>query len=360
MEALRRCQRTALEFCKNQDKGIVRMCCGSGKTRVEVELCAQEQISCLIAPRNSLIDQHQKLLKKFGLDYIIINCENDKKSIKIEKNKKICIIINNASLENLPCIPDIVVVDEAHTHKNSVKETEFIRQAKRRYFFTATPQEMDDVDFYGEVIFTYDYSEALEDGIVCPIKIVPIWKNEKIHEKIEAEMINRTLSHCIHYYETVEAENNSVNSVDVNLYTNEVFKISAKISKEDRELKFKVFRDKGGHLVSCQTISYGIDFQECDSVYLNKIFQSIADLIQKIMRCIRKYKKNPNKIGHVFIRMDIDDPLKTDITEEMKYEQQSLLCTLISALENGLDLKIFENYSPFKRIAKNKKIIEQL
>ena len=44
--SLRTCQIDALTACNENDKGIIRMCCGSGKTMVEIELCLQEKISC--------------------------------------------------------------------------------------------------------------------------------------------------------------------------------------------------------------------------------------------------------------------------------------------------------------------------
>ena len=47
-------------------------------------------------------------------------------------------------------------MDEAHTHKDSIKKTK-IKDIKRKYFFTATPQDMNDISFYGETIYRYDY-----------------------------------------------------------------------------------------------------------------------------------------------------------------------------------------------------------
>jgi superfamily II DNA or RNA helicase len=60
---LRDCQILALEACHHHDLGIVRMCCGSGKTLVEIKLCLQEQRSCLVAPRNALLYQHVQQIK---------------------------------------------------------------------------------------------------------------------------------------------------------------------------------------------------------------------------------------------------------------------------------------------------------
>ena len=57
------CQILALDACDSNNKGIIRMCCDSGKTLVEVKLCLQERISCLIVPRNALLSQHIQTFK---------------------------------------------------------------------------------------------------------------------------------------------------------------------------------------------------------------------------------------------------------------------------------------------------------
>jgi superfamily II DNA or RNA helicase len=62
--SLRTCQLLALNQCKKHNTGIVRMCCGSGKTKIEIKLCMQEKISCLVAPRNALLKQHVNEIKK--------------------------------------------------------------------------------------------------------------------------------------------------------------------------------------------------------------------------------------------------------------------------------------------------------
>jgi superfamily II DNA or RNA helicase len=183
---LRECQLIALQKCKENSKGIVRMCCGSGKSLVEIMLCLQEQTSCFIAPRNALIKQHIETIKElvgyigndeysFETDtfkLIVINNESDYREYD-NSEKQVCFIINNCSLSKMPITPDIFIVDEAHTHKDSIIKCAKIKNAKRKYFFTATPQDMNDVNFYGETVYRYDYIHALQRDIVCPFKIVP-------------------------------------------------------------------------------------------------------------------------------------------------------------------------------------------
>ena len=164
-QKLRVCQKNALYACSQNDKGIISMFCGAGKTLVEVMLCINEKVSCLIVPRNALLNQHLKLFRKLchikedsfenkKYKLIVINCENDFKNFTKTK-KKVVFIVNNSSIQKLPVTPDLIVVDEAHTHMSVIKTTLTVKHCKKRFFFTATPTGMDDTKFYGNIIYSY-------------------------------------------------------------------------------------------------------------------------------------------------------------------------------------------------------------
>lgn len=370
--SLRTCQIDALTSCNENDKGIIRMCCGSGKTMVEIELCLQENISCLVAPRNALLKQHITEFKKkvnykdtgnefkysFStetFELFTINCEADyeKYDVKGKSSKKVCFIINNCSLTKLPVTPDILIVDEAHTHKMAVFKCKTLKNVKRKYFFTATPQDMTDVDFYGPVINTYDYLQALTENYVTKFKIVPIWKKENFHVELQEKMDTRNLTHCIHFYQTVkenESHNLSLSDVPINFLKN-----GQKITNltKNRDTIFKNFKQKGGHLLSCQTISYGIDIPECDSVFLSYIGTSIPDTVQKMMRAIRLNNAKKDKIAYIFVLMDIPEPEQefdldgVDITSTVKELQQQLIFKISGILKEGLDLDVLRDYHPY-------------
>jgi len=367
---LRSCQILALDACKKNKIGIVRMCCGSGKTVVEIELCLQEQISCLIAPRNALLKQHIESFKtRIGyidsdtFDYsfetdlvkiVTINNESDFDGIELPTNKKLCIIINNSSLVKLPVKPDIVVVDEAHTHKESVAKHSYIKNAPRKYFFTATPQDMDNVKLYGETIYRYDYNLAVECGYVRPFKIIPIWNNKNANESIKEHMNKLGLTHCIHFYRTVNATKPNLRDVDKKSLPN-CQTITASTSSDNRQTVLNNFKARGGHLLSCQTISYGIDIPECDSVFLSYVGNSIPDLVQKIMRAIRVNVMKPDKIAYVFVSLDIEEQGEGDITEEIKSLQQQLVFKMCTMIQNGIDIDLLKLYHPYKQ-----HVVEQL
>ena len=364
---LRTCQIDALTACKENEKGIIRMCCGSGKTMVEIELCLQENISCLVAPRNALLKQHILEFKKkvnykdasnefeysFStktFELFTINCETDYENYKLS-TKKVCFIINNSSLTKLPVTPDILIVDESHTHKMTVFKSKILKNVKRKYFFTATPQDMTDTDFYGPVINTYDYLQALNDKFVTKFKIVPIWKKENFHIELQEKMDQRNLTHCIHFYETVK-ENDSSHNLALSDVPIKELKNGQKITDQtkNRDTVFKNFKEKGGHLLSCKTISYGIDIPECDSVFLSYVGNSIPDSVQKMMRAIRLNNAKKDKVAYIFVLMDIPEPEtfdeELDITSTIKELQQQLVFKISGILKEGLDLDILQDYHP--------------
>jgi superfamily II DNA or RNA helicase len=122
---------------------------------------------------------------------ITINCESGS-SIISDKNddKKTMYVFNNSSFDKLDIIPDILVVDEAHTHQQSLLNAGFMEKIARRYFFTATPQNMTDETFYGETIYRFDYDLALEMNYVTQFKIVPIWASDETEKATELKTKN--------------------------------------------------------------------------------------------------------------------------------------------------------------------------
>jgi hypothetical protein len=217
---------------------------------------------------------------------------------------------------------------------------------------------MYDTDFYGDTIYRYDYDEAVLMNYVTQFKIVPIW-NKDFASELKEKMTTRNLTHCIHFYETVKGESSkNIRLNDVDLAN---FKNGQKITDKtkNRDIVLNNFKNQGGHLLSCKTISYGIDIPECDSVFLSYIGKSIPDLVQKIMRSIRLYKQNPNKISYIFLLMDDQEEFEEGECDAIEIQQQ-LIFKIASMLTEGIDIDILNNYNPYKRIAKLENEIVEL
>jgi len=90
-------QKECVDNCLKNDYGIVDMCCGSGKTRCELEVCLNFKRSCIVAPRNILLQQHydniKELTKHLDIDLtdIIHQCDTSVTQVHINKD----ININN-------------------------------------------------------------------------------------------------------------------------------------------------------------------------------------------------------------------------------------------------------------------------
>jgi superfamily II DNA or RNA helicase len=167
-------------------------------------------------------------------------------------------------------------------------------------------------------------------------------------------MKDRNVSHCIHFYDYVKESENSKNMSLTKAFTKK-FLNKSKITEKtkDRNIIFNGFKENGGHLLSCKTISYGIDIPECDSVFLSYIGNSIPDLIQKIMRGIRKYTLKPDKITYVFVLMDCCELKEGDITKDVKETQQQLIYKIACMLQSGIDIDLLHP-------KKNTTIIDEL
>jgi hypothetical protein len=355
----------AIKACKENDKGIINMFCGSGKTRVLVEVALSYNISLIIVPRNVLIEQHIETIKKNpnykDFELITINCEEKDKKYK-KNNKKTIYIVNNSSLnifDNLKIVPDVVCIDEAHVSKNLVKECKAVKNCVKRYYFTATPQDMDDEEIYGKEIYKFSYLQARTCNYVCDFKIVPIISNNP--EELNEEMKKRNLNHCIHYYPTVKEINNGKMCAE---QANDNFKKSKLIEgttpKEIRKEIINNWKKDGGHLISCKTISYGLDIQECDSVFISNVSDSHTEFIQQMSRAIRKFNKNPDKIAYIFVLFDdlkIQKENK-DITNEIKNCKSKLAIKIGTILKQGMDIDILNKQKIYKDKKTDNELIE--
>ena len=90
-------------------------------------------------------------------------------------------------------------------------------------------------------------------------------------------MKRRGLSHCIHFYETVNGKGLAVNG-EINTSALGKYKKITQTTK-NRYGIIEKFKESGGHLLTCKTISYGIDIKECNAVFLAYVSNSVPDTV---------------------------------------------------------------------------------
>jgi len=229
MEQLsRNCQINAFnaitDILKTDPKCIVKMFCGTGKSRVirEVVLNQKKDLSIIVFPSLALIRQ-------FTNDYLqtiqsqesykILNISTEilddftsttdpleiKKFLKLEKQKIICITYQSlktlvSNLENT--VIGLACFDEAHrTTSDGVKELIYESDKyEKQVFFTATPinqngikmfeRDEDEMGRYGDcgkLASEYTYLQGLRDGILSLFELrVDLYTDDTVEHMYES------------------------------------------------------------------------------------------------------------------------------------------------------------------------------
>lgn len=184
--------RTIEAIAKGQDRILVVMATGTGKTFVAFQIIwrlwkarARRRI-LFLADRNILIDQARTNdFKPFGAAMTKITNRQVDKSYEIYLSLYQAVTGNeeerNIYRQFSPDFFDLVIVDECH--RGSAAEDSAWREILE-YFssatqigLTATPKETKDVsniDYFGDPIFTYSLKQGIEDGFLAPFKVVRV------------------------------------------------------------------------------------------------------------------------------------------------------------------------------------------
>ena len=227
---LRPHQKEAVESCKVHPYGTITDTCGAGKSYEEAELIYDAfdngaNVVCYGAHRLALILQQKHSLLKYGearvgtkyrytateKDFTILEVssadrEHDATTVITEivaaiehakrNNEKLLIYFCYASaerlykaLEKFEKKADMILMDEAHYGNMSTNDSDeqfnrhlFRNVAERMYFFTATPTTLTTHHMGLEVmpvIHSYNYGDALQDGVVLPFTVHWLIKKPK-------------------------------------------------------------------------------------------------------------------------------------------------------------------------------------
>lgn len=209
--------RKSLKYYKEHDKGRLYMPCGTGKTLmcywITDKLNDKKRI-CIVVPSLYLLSQMYNTwveLKEckyllVGSDAEIKTCDDTGLLLSTDKNDieqyltkhnddELIIITTYQSSEVLSGVCkkinfelDIIIYDEAHkTVGSSDRSFSCLLNddnitTKKRLFTTATEKiysgddddiiSMDDVTVYGDIIYSYSFKNAIEDGQLCDYQVI--------------------------------------------------------------------------------------------------------------------------------------------------------------------------------------------
>lgn len=222
---LRDYQKEAInQWIKNDGHGLWAMATGSGKTITSLAGATHLLNSLkgyvplvVVVPYMHLVEQWASEGRNFNIDFI--KCNSDYAHWENEINhaltnsihdKKVLIPILTttgtyktarfqkqiAKLDNI-----LLIVDEAYNFGSKDIRKHYITNTRFRLGLSATPKRhMDDegsqaiLDYFGDVIYTYDLKDAIRDGNLTPYYYYPIFVNLTADEEQEYYELSMKIS----------------------------------------------------------------------------------------------------------------------------------------------------------------------
>jgi superfamily II DNA or RNA helicase len=330
------------------DKCIVKMFCGTGKSRI-MRCCRSAQgvnLCVYVMPSLSLIEQfYTDYLHDFDKTHILrISCEQGSTTdpteiehfLKKDKNKIICVtyqsfktLIDNLAGNKI----NVCIFDEAHhilgEKMQQTQQTIFETSAcEKQIFFTATPKNsdsvvMDDKDgsligSCGKLVYKYSYFKGVMNGFLNPFEIRLDFytenTNKSVYESIARAVLATGNSRVLTFHVGVNGD--SVTSVlqfvdealfiaAFNKVLHEEFPdkvrhyqsvrmvgLTSKIipkTRTDILRQFDTTPDNEIMIISsCQTIGEGIDTKRANMCVFVDPKSSFVSITQNIGRIVRK------------------------------------------------------------------------
>ncbi len=363
-----------VEHFKEFDRGNVIMACGTGKTLTSYWIDKEMHNSVVIVavPSLYLLSQMhgdwsaQMASEKRKYNFILIGSDADydeakcdfkhlllttntdeiaKKLTYLMKQKKIlktCIITTYQSADRLVAAlkqtnitPNMCIFDEAHKTVGQ-KDKQFslllddnIIKIDNRLFMTATQRyfngnddnilSMDDVNWYGQNIATFNTSSAIKNGLLVDYQIVMMYINDEYIEKfvkenkfawynnkiIDAQQLATAIMlvkefqqgnchHLVTYHNSIKSSKNFRELLEnliksLGLVIN-VFDVDGTHSMSMRNRIFRCFTNaKNAIIVSARVLNEGINIPIIDAVCFVDPRMSIIDIIQSAGRAFRLF-----------------------------------------------------------------------
>lgn len=337
MSTLRVPQQAAYDAIQQHDRGIIKMFCGTGKTRVifKVIIDATLPISLIVFPRIALVEQFRRdYVQKWthDLDTIYI-CSKTEAShtdfttdedtiteflMNESSNKLICCTYQSLqtlidALELCESSIDLAIYDEGH---HCVAPATYdlltygpLAEAGRSYFFTATPNETMDADedeIFGPILFTYTHRDAVEDRICNDFEIIcrfALPAEYNIYEHMAAAYARTPNGRMLVFHSFAEAEVEGRTSVVqfsgaaaqrqcAAAFNPKTPKLSAVIAKtKDKDAILTAFEATSDDAISilhnCSILGEGIDTKAANAIVFADPKASTTAIIQNIGRATR-------------------------------------------------------------------------
>lgn len=349
------------KWCNNDHSGIMKVITGAGKTILAMKLISLMNDYCkgkhgikifVVVPKLALVEQWKnELINKLNLMETDISILQGQKSYKhINSSSTIYISTINTAREVLPFFNNFfkktlqfntfLIADECHGYGSEINSNIFSTSYDYTLGLSATPERTSDWGFeaiivpnLGKVVYEYDYSRAVNDGVVSPFELINCEIDFTLSEQREYDDISMKMLNLSDQLHTEYPELN--NSGD------DFFKILNSIYNKNNDDRIEMFislSNKRRFLSHSAEHRTNTLIKILDAVSLNKtnpkilIFHEMIDCANETYDTLRRLDYNA---GIYHSKIDKND--REIILSNYKDDSIDILVTC-KALDEGLDV----------------------
>jgi superfamily II DNA or RNA helicase/SAM-dependent methyltransferase len=376
------------ESLEENDRCLLKMWCGTGKTRVFFFYLLQEHLplSVVVFPSLSLVHQFRKdylenpawkdRVEAFDVLVVCTDGTTDADTIldfvESDDERSKIIVVTYQSFHLLVDVEiDLMVFDEAHhVVEDRVRDLVFSedRAAAKMLFITATPEKKNGIDMMdgdcGPMAYEFTYCDAVRAGVcnafqVVPFAVAPRFQGEDrtrtILSQLEKDAAAVGHGRVLTFHGLAEAESKSRSDVLRFVQTAQgyfsqenpnvtVRGITSSTPKEDREKLLQAFEScpEGtmSLLASCNTMGEGVDTKTANKVVFFDPKTSHKSVAQAIGRVTRP---QPGGVSDVHVIMDMDLEALQEIQDSTTMSAEEKDAKIREALGKsmGITLNVF-------------------
>ncbi len=436
---LRDYQKEAInKWIKNDGHGLWAMATGSGKTITSLAGATHLLNSLpngyvplvVVVPYMHLVEQWASEGRNFNIDFIKCNSDyahweneiNHALTNSIHDQKVLIPILTTTGTYKTPRFQKqiakldniLLIVDEAHNFGSKDIRKHYITNTRFRLGLSATPKRhMDDegsqaiLDYFGDVIYTYDLKDAIRDGNLTPYYYYPIFVNLTVDEEEEYYELSMKISKQVAMGMDIDDPQSSLkillmkrakiiatasNKIEAlkNLLIEEdlvdskhnLFYTAAKIERDDDGYELRMvnkmvnlLRDMGMQvdkftadenkdqrkylidklsnnyidgLVAIRCLDEGVDIPCVERAFILSSSSNPKEFIQRRGRVLRQSKETGKKFAYIYDFIVIPNPDNADV------DQATL------KMERNYLEKEFSRFQEFVEIAENVHEIEPM
>jgi superfamily II DNA or RNA helicase len=316
----------------------------------EIKKFITENINFLISTTFCSVDVISKCLELFDHDnsiFIIDEFHNLSKANVIDKNDDFNKILSNHNKQILfmsatPRVYEMEDLEDSNHDDLTEDESENLDEETNNNILS---NDSDEINMFGNIVYNMTFTEAIEKKYITDYQI---WL-PSIHEDNDALnkelniyqidsiikskcnylfscLLNNGSKKCIVYCQDtkeISLMREAISKLNEYFYleyeVNQITSIDSAKSRTDILEKF-VTSNKIQLLFSVRILDECIDIPSCDSIYVTYPTKSKIRTIQRLSRCIRIDKKNPFKIGNIYIWCDEYDQILETLSGIKEYD----------------------------------------